>query len=253
MQEQLHRNLKDLRMSGIISSLDVRTQEARANQLDYIEFLELLIYDEMAIRQERKIARMLNKAAFNNLKTLERFNWQFNTNLERNRFYELATCKFIRDAQDLLFIGPPGTGKTHLAQAIGYEAIKAGHTVIYRSIFDVVREFNRAENLGKQDLTLNKYLKPDLLIVDDMGLKQLPNKAGEYLFELIMRRYEVRSTMMTSNRPIEDWGKLIGDVPTAGAILDRLLQSAQIIPFKGKSYRLSSGKPSQKESTFDKE
>ena len=253
MQEQLNRNLKDLRLSGMISSLDVSLQEARSNQLDYCEFLELLIYDERAVRQERKIGRMLNRAAFNNLKTLDHFNWQFNPNIERNKFHELATCKFIRDAVDVLFIGPPGTGKTHLAQAIGYEAIKAGHTVIYRSIFDVVRELLRAENLSRQDGALNKYLKPDLLIIDDMGLKQLPKNAGEYLFEVIMRRYELRSTLMTSNRPIEDWGKLIGDIPTAGAILDRLLQHALIIPFKGKSYRLSNGTSQQKENTFDKE
>jgi DNA replication protein DnaC len=226
----------------------VRLQEARSNQFDCCEFLELLIYDEMAVRQKRKIARMLKRAAFNNLKTLDHFNWQFNPNIERNRFYE---CKFIRDAVDVLFIGSPG--KTHLAQAIGYEAIKAGHTVIYRSIFDVVRELLRAENLGRQDAALNKYLKPDLLIIDDMGLKQLPKNAGEYFFEVIMRGYELRSTVMTSNRPIEDWGKLIGDVPTAGAILDRLLQHAQIIPFKGKSYRLSSNKTHQQENAFDKE
>lgn len=117
----------------------------------------------------------------------------------------------------------------------------------------MVRELLRAENLGRQDAALNKYLKPDLLIIDDMGLKQLPKNAGEYLFEVIMRRYELRSTLMTSNRPIEDWGKLIGDVPTAGAILDRLLQHVQIVPFKGKSYRLNNTKSHQSETAFDKE
>jgi DNA replication protein DnaC len=240
MRNHINDKLKELRLSGIAAALELRLQEAKANQLDYTEFLELLIGDEMAVRQDRKTGRAMKKADFRNLKTLEHFNWQFNPNLDRRRFYELATGKFIRDTRDVLFIGPPGTGKTHLAQAIGYEAIKAGFSVIYRSIFDVVRDLLRTENLpSRTDAILNKYLKPDLLIIDDMGLKQLPNKAGEYLFEVIMRRYEVRSTMMTSNRPIEDWGKLIGDVPTAGAILDRLLQHAEIIPFKGKSYRMN--------------
>jgi DNA replication protein DnaC len=251
MLNQLHNNLKELRLSGMISSLDIRLQEARANSLDYPEFLELLIYDEMALRQERKMGRMLKKASFCNLKSLEHFDWQFNSNIERNRFYELATCKFIRNGRDVLLIGPPGTGKSHLAQALGYEAIKAGFTVLYRSIFDIIRDLLRADNMGKQDTALNKYLKPDLLIIDDMGLKQLPNRAGEHLFEIIMRRYEVRSTIMTSNRPIEDWGKLIGDVPTAGAILDRLLQNAEIIPFKGKSYRLSNRKTDNNTNVFE--
>ena len=251
MLNQLHNNLKELRLSGMISSLDIRLQEARANSLDYPEFLELLIYDEMAVRQDRKKKRMLKKASFQNLKSLEHFDWQFNPNIERKLFYELASCKFIRNAGDILLIGPPGTGKTHLAQALGYEAIKAGFTVLYRSIFDIIRELIRADNIGKQDTALNKYLKPDLLIIDDMGLKQLPNKAGEYLFEIIMRRYEVRSTIMTSNRPIEDWGKLIGDIPTAGAILDRLLQHAEVIPFKGKSYRLSNRKNDNDTNAFE--
>ena len=110
--------------------------------------------------------------------------------------------------------------------------------MLYRSIFDVVRDFLHDEAVGKEDKILARYLKPDLLIIDDMGIKQLPKRSGEFLFEIIMRRYETRSTMMTSNRPLEDWGKLIGDVPSATAILDRFLHHAEIIQIAGKSYRL---------------
>lgn len=172
------------------------------------------------------------------MKTLEDFDWRFNPSIKRKTVFDLAAGHFIRERRDVLFIGPPGVGKSHLAQAIGYEAIKAGYLVLYRSIFDLVRDFLRDEALGGEERILIKYLKPDLLILDDMGLKQLPKRSGEYFFEIIMRRYENRSTMMTSNRPIEDWGKLIGDVAAAGAILDRFLHHAHIIPITGKSYRL---------------
>ena len=219
MRNALFEKLKELRLPGILANLELRLQEARTNQLDFNDFFELLIDDELNTRQNRKMQRSLKKADFRNLKTLEDFDWQFNPNIERKTFLELASCQFIRDAHDLLLIGPPGTGKMHLAQAIGCAAIKAGYSVLYRSIFDVVRDLQQSEISFKPDSSLNKYLKCDLLIIDDMGLKQLPNKAGEYLFEIIMRRYELRSTVMTSNRPIEDWGKLIGDVPTAGAII----------------------------------
>ncbi|MFO0839576.1 MAG: ATP-binding protein [Phycisphaerae bacterium] len=137
---------------------------------------------------------------------------------------------------------------SHLAQAIGHAVIKSGGTVLYRSIFDLVRDFLSDEALGGQGTgltgitaatkSLERYLRPDLLIVDDMGMKQLPKRSGEYLFEIIMRRYQVRSTMMTSNRPLEDWGKLIGDVPAATAILDRVLHNAEVITITGRSYRL---------------
>ncbi len=144
----------------------------------------------------------------------------------------------MRETRDVLFLGPPGVGKSFLVQAIGYQAIKQGFVVLYRSIFDLVRDVLHDDALESNDKVLARYLKPDLLIVDDMGMKQLPKRSGEVLFEIIMRRYETRSTMMTSNRPLEDWGKLIGDVPSATAILDRFLHHAELVTITGKSYRL---------------
>ena len=237
MRNAMIEKLKELRLPGMLGNLDMRVQEARTNQLDFEEFLEILVDDELTLRQNRKKERALKKANFRNLKTLEDFDWQFNSNIDRSVFYNLGSCAFIRDGRDVLLISPPGTGKTHLAQVVGYEAIKRGLSVVYRSVFDLVHDLQFSDP-GKENTLMTKYLKCDLLIIDDMGLKCLLARAGEYLFEIIMRRYELRSTMMTSNRPIEDWGKLIGDVPTAGAILDRLLQNAQVIPFKGRSYRL---------------
>jgi DNA replication protein DnaC len=238
MTENLKTMLRQLRLSGLASSLEVRLQEAEGNRLSHLEFLELLMDDEMNLRNQRRIERRIKIAGFRDRKTLEDFDWSFNPSVKRNHIYELVTGSFIRQAGDLLFIGPPGVGKSHLTQALGYQAIRLGFTVLYRSIFDLVRELLSDENLAGQDRTLTKYLKPDLLIIDDMGIKHLPKQSGEYLFEIILRRHQVRSTIMTSNRPIEDWGKLIGDVPAATAILDRFLSQAEIIPISGRSYRL---------------
>jgi len=211
---QLQTLLHDLRLSGLRETLPVRLQEALANRLTHGEFLTLALQDEINIRAQRKIQRRVKTADFRTLKPLDEFDWRFNPSIPRKPIYELATGHFIRAKQDVLFIGPPGTGKTHLAQAIGYEAIKQGFTVCYRSIFDLVRDFLAEDALQKRDRVLQAYLKADLLIIDDMGLRALPKHSGEYLLEVIMRRYETRSTIMTSNRPLEDWGKLLQDVAT---------------------------------------
>jgi len=237
MNERLESALRKLRLSGLSQSLDVRLQEAASNQLTHAEFLELILQDELAVRGERLIQRRTKAAAFRDLKTLDQFDFSFNRSVNKQQIYELATCRFIREAKDLLWLGPPGVGKSFLVQALGYQAIKSGFLVYYRSVFDVVRDFMQDEAFGGQDKVLAKYLKPDLVVIDDMGMKQLPNKSGEFLFEIIMRRYELKSTMMTSNRPVEDWGKLIGDIPAAAAILDRFLHHAEVIEITGKSYR----------------
>lgn len=238
MNDSLRSTLTKLRLSGLSQSLEVRIQEATGNHLGHAEFLELVLQDELMVRGDRQIARRVKAAGFREHKTLEDFDFAFNTTINKKVIFDLAACRFIREPRDVLFLGPPGTGKSHLCQALGYQAIKAGFVVLYRSIFDLVRDFLHDEALTGQEKVLDRYLRPDLVIIDDMGMKQLPKRSGEYLFEIIMRRYQVRSTMMTSNRPLEDWGKLIGDVPAATAILDRFLHNAEVISMAGKSYRL---------------
>ena len=167
------------------------------------------------------------------------FDFSFNPGIDRRLIHDLATGRFLEKAEDIVLIVPPGVGKSHLSQAICHELIKSGKIVLYRSIFDLLGDLRDDSPDQKHERTMKRFLKCDLLIIDDMGIAQLPPKCGEYLFEIIMRRYEVRSTLMTSNPPLEEWGKLIGDVPATTDILDRFLHHAKVIKISGKSYRMN--------------
>lgn len=182
MNENLRNALRKLRLSGLVQSLEIRLQEAAGHNLNHAEFLELILQDELVIRAERLIERRVKAAAFRDLKTMDQFDFSFNPSINKQQIYDLATCRFIREARDVLWLGPPGVGKSFLVQALGYQAIKSGFLVYYRSVFDVVRDFLQDEAFEGQDKVLSRYLKPDLLIIDDMGMKQLPKRSGEFLF-----------------------------------------------------------------------
>lgn len=234
---QLELTLKQLRLSGLATTLDVRLQEASSSRLTHAEFLSLVLQDELNLRTQRRLASRSRAAGFRETKTLEDFDWDYNPKIPKKEIYELATCQFIREAKCALFVGSPGLGKSHLSQAIGYEAIKQGLSVLRKSIFDLVRDLIAEEAMQQKELTLRQYLKPDLLIIEDFAAKHLPQHSGEYLLEVVIRRYEKKSILINSNRPLEDWGKLFQDVPVATAILDRILHHCHIVPFVGRSRR----------------
>ena len=166
MNESLRSAPKQLRLSGLLESVEVRLHEAAGNGLNHAESLELILQDELTVRADRQLQRRIKAARFRELKTLEDFDWSFNPSIKKKQIYELATCRFVREARDVLFLGPPGVGKSFLVQALGYQALKSGFMVLYRSIFDVVRDFLHDEALGGEDKVLARYLKPDLLLID---------------------------------------------------------------------------------------
>lgn len=239
MIELTHALLK-LRLGGMATALEARLLQAQAEKLPPIDLVSALVNDELIRRSDRLIERRLKQASFRDPnKTLDAFNFDFNKKMDRRLIFELATGRFITQHEDALFLGPPGTGKSHIAQAIGRAVIQQGHGVLYREAHVLLEELAESTIEGSRKNHLTTLATVPLLIIDDLGMRKLPASAAEDLLELVMRRYERASTIITSNRPIKDWGKLLGDNAAVSAMLDRLLHHAALLKCGPRSYRTS--------------
>src|SRR3954465_12843420 len=235
---ELQRALRQLRLGGMAAVLETRLHQAQAEPMAPIDLISCLISDELTRRADRLLERRRKQAGFRDThKTLDNFDFTFNPKMNRSLVFDLATCAFIAKREDALFLGPGGVGKGPLAQAIGQAAIQQGYRVLYREAHVLLDDLAEAVVDGTRKEFMESLTTVPLLIIDDFGMRKLPMTAAEDLLEIIMRRYERASTLLTSNRPVEDWGKLLGDVAAVTAMLDRILHHGHVLKCGPRSWR----------------
>lgn len=248
MNSTLFKDLRNLKLSGIAKTLEVRNEQAIKEKLSYMEFLELLIEDELANRKDNSYKKRFQKAHFPFTKTLEEYDFNFQPTLNRQEIYNLATCEFIRKKENVVFIGPPGTGKTHLSISIGIKALQQGYKVIFTTVSDMMGALfeSKADNSYAQKLKY--YLSSDLLILDELGFRKLNEHIVDQFYEIISQRYEKGSLIITSNKTFDEWGNIFWDSILASAILDRIVHHCHLVLIKGESYRMREQKENLKKS-----
>jgi DNA replication protein DnaC len=235
---EIDRALRQLRLSGMAATLETRLLQAQTEKMPPLDLLSVLVNDELERRRNRFIERRIKQASFRDHgRTLDGFDFDFNKKMNRKLVFELATAHFVEAHEDALFLGPPGTGKSHLAEAVGHAVLLQGHRVLYREAHTLIEEIADATIDGSRKERLSELAAVPLLIIDDLGMRKLPQTAAEDLLELIMRRYERASTLITSNRPVDDWGKLLSDAAAVSALLDRLLHHAHVLKCGPRSWR----------------
>ncbi len=235
---ELERSLRQLHLSGMAAVIEARLRQAQAEATAPIDLIACLVSDELTLRSDRLLQRRRKQAGFRDPdKTLDNFDFGFNPKMNRSLIFDLATGAFISKHEDALFLGPGGTGKSHLAQAIGQAAILQGYKVLYREVHVLLDELADAAAEGTRKDYMQSVGTVPLLILDDFGMRKLPHTAAEDLLEIVMRRYERFSTLLTSNRPVEDWGKLLGDVAAVSSMLDRLLHHGHVLKCGPRSWR----------------
>lgn len=246
--DTLQITLKSLRLSGMANSLPVRYQEAKSNELDYLDFIDNLVSDEQMRRQSNLLTRRIKLARFPELKTLDEFDFDFNLCVKKKDILALASSAFVYKADNILLVGPPGVGKTHLSIALGIAAVHNGYTVSYCSAFDLVQDLLDADTRAARKLYIKNISQVNLLIIDELGMKKMPQNAADDLLEIIHRRYRHGSTIIATNRVVSDWGTILGDNSATSAILDRFLENATVFNFKGaKSFRLNKNNKSHQQ------
>ncbi len=235
--DDLVRVLRRLKLSGLLQTLDLRTRQAVDENLDQQEFLYRLLHDEIERRDGKKLQERLARAGFEHDRTLEAFNWLFNPQIPKARIIDLATCHFVDRHENVLFIGPAGVGKSHLAQALGHRAVRRGHEVLFVTAPKLFAELRSGRGDGSYERRLARLADVDVLIVDDLGLMPLRGDEPADLYELIRLRYERKAILITSNRSASEWPGVFGDPLLASAAVDRLRHHAHIIEIDGPSYR----------------
>lgn len=234
---QLKTQLKTLKLAGMLDNLDLRLLEAQQNQLAFSEFLSIILSDEIETRNMRKLKRLLLQAGVGSDKTIETFDFSFNPSINAVYIRELATCRFIERGEGVFFIGPTGTGKTHLAKALCHQACRKHLSAAFYSFFHFFNELEKAELKNQVSQLTKKLINVDLLVIDDFGFKKINQNAAEYLYRIVDARYAVKSIILTSNRAVTDWANIFPDPLMANAVLDRIAHHSHQIIFKGESYR----------------
>lgn len=229
--------LKKLRLSGILQTLDLRVRQAVDDDLHPLEYLYRILHDEVERREAKQLRLRMSRARFESTKAVEDFDFTFNADIPKARVIDLCTCSFVERRENVCLIGPAGVGKSHLAQAIGQRACRAGYKVLYVTATRMLTQLRAARADGSHERTMLRFTSPDLLIVDDLGLRPLRGQEPEDLFDVVKGRYERGSTIFTSNRSIEEWYPLFGDALLASAAMDRLLHHAHVVRMEGHSYR----------------
>lgn len=235
---ELERSLRALRLSGMIPALDVRAQQVAQHEMDFREAFSWLVQDELDRRRSRLLSRRFDQSGLEKRKDLKDFDWSYNPKIPKRQIYELATLKFIEEREDAMLIGSPGTGKSHVVQALANVAVSRGYKVMYREAHNLLEEVNEARELGRVRKYQAELKAAELLVIDDLFLRKLPPNAGDEIADVLMSRHEKSSTIITSNRSVDDWPKLLGDAVVTAPLLDRLMHHGNLLKFEGKSWRL---------------